>query len=86
MQVERKSTGLFDMDGREIFTGDIVEFYFSADRGHSKVPNSHYTRMRDLVVEENGEFCFVCGWGRSFAWRHSDYCRVIGTDPSLVDT
>lgn len=83
---ERKPVGLHDIDGKEIFTGDVVEFYFCTDKGHSKEPSEDYTRMRDLVIEDDGEFYFVCGFGGSPARLHSDYCRVIGTDPSLIDT
>jgi hypothetical protein len=82
----REPTGLRDMDGREIFTGDVVEFYFCADKGYSREPSANYTRMRDLVVKQDGDFYFVCEFGGSYAWRHNDFCRVIGDGPTLVDT
>ena len=83
---DREPTGILDMDGNEIYTGDIVEFYFCADKGHSKVPDRAYTKMRDLVIKDNGICYFVCAFGKSYASRHSDYCRVIGADLALIDT
>lgn len=82
----RKPIGLTDMNGQMIFTGDIVEFYFCADKGHSKEPSTEYTRMRDLVVEKDGEYYFACGIGAAYASMHNDFCRIIGTDKLLIDT
>ena len=84
--IERKPTGLRDVKGVEIHTGDIVEFYFDLDFGCSSEPNADFTRMRDLVVEINNKIFFVCAYGAAFAHRYVDYCTVIGNDPALIDT
>jgi len=74
---ERKDTGLRDRNRKPVFTGDIVEFQFNG------------TRMRDLVIEEDGTVYFVSGvlgGIGAFAWRYIDECEVIGSDPELLDT
>jgi hypothetical protein len=80
-------TGLTDITGKPILTGDIVEFFFDFYQGYSSDPECGYTRMRDIVsIEETGEVMFMCRMGGCFTWRAVSYCRVIGTDPSLIDT
>lgn len=81
-----KPTNLQDMDGTTICIGDIVEFHYHSEMGHSKTPHEAYTRMRDLVEEIEGVVYFTCAFGGSFAYRHVDFCRVIGTDQALIDT
>lgn len=84
--IEPKPTGMHDTTGRRICVGDIVEFYFDAVLGHSQGPDEGFTRMRDIVAEIHGRIFFVCRHGAAFAERHVAYCRVIGTDPALIDS
>lgn len=84
--IEPKPTGMHDITGRRIYLGDIVEFYFDAVLGHSLAPNDGFVRMRDIVAEIHGRIFFVCRYGAAFAERHVAYCRVIGTDPALIDS
>lgn len=75
---------LQDIDGREIYEGDIVEYRVDYDFSIPPVPNyntSDGTLMIDTVVIINGQSYF---WDNEnnrggFAWRHAKYCRVIGS-------
>jgi hypothetical protein len=83
---KREATGLEDIEGTEIFTGDIVEFYFNESRGYSSQPKMGFVRMHDIVNKINGKIYFCCAFGGCYAYRAVDYCKVIGNDPALIDT
>ena len=83
---KRVPIGLKDRAGRDIYTGDIVEYYFDADLGYSLKADTRYTRMRDVVIVHDRKPYFVCASGGAYAWRHVHYCKVIGRRLSLMDT
>lgn len=75
-------TGLSDMDGKPIHTGDIVEFYFEPGTNfgvpfHSKEEKQHSV---DVVVQIDRVFYFVSPstQGGARAWRYNQVCKVIG--------
>lgn len=75
-----KYIGLDDKNGNPIHVGDKVEFYFDVGLGYSDCAHPDYTTMTDEVVEDGGEFYFLCHvtGGSAFAWRHNEHCSVIG--------
>lgn len=89
----RISTGLNDQSGTAIHTGDIIEFYFSPDEEPNNprwkkdgYKTKDYTRMRDVVECVEGKFYATCCAGSAFLWRYNEHCKIIGTDPKLIDT
>ena len=78
--------GIRDIDGREIRTGDIVLFYFSADTGFSPTLTDSATRCLDVVEERGGGFAAMDydTTGGMWLWKVDGVCRVVGdihTDP-----
>jgi hypothetical protein len=83
-------TGMHDVTGREILTGDIIEFWFGEHVGYS-VNREHgqQTRMLD-VVERRDEGFYAVNYhvgGGLFLCRLDGSCRWLGTvheNPELL--
>ena len=84
-------TGLHDKNGKEIYEGDIVRFFFCADHPLATSPeeDSDITEMIDEVKFMDGGFFFWCEDVRNGAmlWRFNERCEVIGNiyeNPELL--
>jgi hypothetical protein len=68
-----------DKNGKKLYVGDFVRFYFSADVGYGDKA-SGFTEMVDVVlkIDDNYALFNSCG-GAAFIWRHNKFCRKIGT-------
>ena len=73
-------TGTRDINGREIRTGDIVEFWFGEVSGYTPAASEGSTRMVDVVEYRDGVFYAVDydTRGGVFLWQLDGVCTVIG--------
>ncbi len=80
--MNREYIGLKDRDGRQIMTGDIVEFYFAEHGGAT--PDGSWTgstKMIDVVARQGDLFYFISEMGGAFAERYNTVCKVVGRMP-----
>lgn len=87
-------TGLLDKNGKEIYEGDMVRFYYSVFRGaccghHEDINKDDYTEIIDEVIFKDGAFYFWWREGErgALAWQYNDVCEVIGdvhNNPELL--
>ncbi len=64
-----------DKTGKDIFVGDLVDFYFSTH----PICIDH-TLMEDIVMRYNDKYYFVDPeYGGGFAWRYASNCKIKGT-------
>jgi hypothetical protein len=89
--IERLLTPYKDINGNDIYVGDIIRFYACVEYGYSKTrANSKYTEMIDLVEVDEDEFYATnisIGAG-SYLWRCAEYCEVIGNEkdnPEIIE-
>jgi uncharacterized phage protein (TIGR01671 family) len=80
-------TGLKDKNEKEIYEGDIIRFYFSAD--DPDFPDPSQTEMIDTVEYFNGCFYFREQETKlvALAYRWNDRCEIIGNiheNPELL--
>lgn len=77
-----------DKNGKDIFVGDLVDYYFAgssisndpADGSYADSETDGHTLIEDVVVKYHGKYYFVDpAFGGGFAWRHATHCEVKGT-------
>lgn len=76
-----KATGMHDVNGRELFTGDLIEFWFSPEAGFSTREVAGAIRMVDVVEQcDNGSFAAMNfdTLGGAHLWKFDGCCLSVG--------
>ena len=87
---KREATGFHDVTGRELHTGDVVEFFVDEFSGMSvDRADDRQTRMVDVVERIDRDFYAVCHevGGALLLHRLNHDCRWLGTvrdNPELL--